>query len=400
MIVWGDYGGRSFAKSAEWVGQYLDGGGNLFLCGQDVLSSTYGYDPAYTDSGEFAHDYLKFTWVWDDAIQDSLPHWIYGAPGDTIAGSFEIDGIHYDPMNTWPMQSIWIGTCSTDVAIEIFFEFKSDMPCGWRYEGAKGYKYVFLYFQLESMEDTTDPGMYNLSHIRRLLYNTFRWFGMSPPPQIDVAVYSIDNPADGDSVDVGSDVTVAATVKNYGLDPATFDVVCEIDTSGDVIWADTVTVTDLASNAFGSESFAPWTVPAGESIDYGITVYHTLAGDVATGNDEDAITVTSKLPEGVEGKISIGRPLVFGLAQNRPNPMASKTTIHYSIPSTGKVSLKLYNAAGQVVKTLVNSIEKPGMKKVIWDGKDNRGSKVASGVYFYRLETGDKTATRKLVLVR
>ncbi|MEW6687036.1 MAG: FlgD immunoglobulin-like domain containing protein, partial [Candidatus Edwardsbacteria bacterium] len=65
-----------------------------------------------------------------------------------------------------------------------------------------------------------------------------------------------------------------------------------------------------------------------------------------------------------------------------------------------KVSLKIYNVAGQVVKTLVNEPQEPGYYAVRWDGKNESGVGVASGVYFYRLRAGDFTATKKMILVK
>lgn len=87
---------------------------------------------------------------------------------------------------------------------------------------------------------------------------------------------------------------------------------------------------------------------------------------------------------------------------NFPNPFTSATTIAFQIPESSiHITSKIYDASGRLVRTFsITPSPNHPITQVIWDGRDSRGSKVASGVYFYRLEEGDKTATRKLVLMR
>jgi hypothetical protein len=93
-------------------------------------------------------------------------------------------------------------------------------------------------------------------------------------------------------------------------------------------------------------------------------------------------------------------PVIFRLKQNRPNPFRQLTTIDYSIPRAAKVTLRIYNVTGRMVKELVNREQKAGMHTVTWKGKTPRSKTLATGVYFVRLCAGEKTATKKLVLVR
>ena len=79
----------------------------------------------------------------------------------------------------------------------------------------------------------------------------------------------------------------------------------------------------------------------------------------------------------------------FALAQNHPNPFNPTTTIRYDLPKDSKVVLKIYNILGQEVRTLVNTTETFGRKSVVWDGKNDLGNPVSSGVYVYRIETAD-----------
>ena len=90
----------------------------------------------------------------------------------------------------------------------------------------------------------------------------------------------------------------------------------------------------------------------------------------------------------------------YELMQNYPNPNTGKTAIKYQLAQPGKVSLKIYNTLGQVVKTLVSQEQQPGYYNAAWDGKDNGGRQTSAGVYFYRLESGDFKATKKMVVIK
>ena len=91
---------------------------------------------------------------------------------------------------------------------------------------------------------------------------------------------------------------------------------------------------------------------------------------------------------------------LIDLSQNYPNPFNPSTTIRYEIKHPSKVTLKIYNLLGQEVRTLVNKQQSNGIHFVVWDGKNERGQMVGSGVYFYRLQAGDFMKTRKMVLVK
>jgi len=281
-IIWATLGGIALERTVREgsLDDYLDGGGKFFLSGQDALAGIYGYDSVGTETGEFAHDYLKFNWVFDDAVEGKDPIYLYGAEGDTIGGPFSVDLLWYDPMNTWSEQDIWIGSCGTDDAIEIFYT-EADVPCGYRYESGKGYKYAFLYYQLGAIRDEFAPDtVVNMAQVNEIMTRTFSWFGI---PIIGV--------------------------------------------------------------------------------------------DIKPTN-------------------------IFALSQNTPNPVSSGTTISFSIPQRSEVSLRVYNIAGQCVKTLLSNEMDRGVHNVSWNGRNESGKRVASGVYFYRLEAGDNTATRKMVVLK
>ncbi len=88
------------------------------------------------------------------------------------------------------------------------------------------------------------------------------------------------------------------------------------------------------------------------------------------------------------------------LRQNYPNPFNPSTTIAFSLPTDTNVKLEVYNIKGQLVKTLVNSHKQAGENSVVWNGTDNNGSTVGSGLYFYKLAAGEYTETKRMLLVK
>ena len=82
------------------------------------------------------------------------------------------------------------------------------------------------------------------------------------------------------------------------------------------------------------------------------------------------------------------------------NPVRDHSTIAYTTTALGRVSLKIYDSAGRLVNTLVNSVEQAGAKTVIWDTHDDNHRTVANGVYFLKLEAENQTAVHKLILVK
>jgi hypothetical protein len=102
-------------------------------------------------------------------------------------------------------------------------------------------------------------------------------------------------------------------------------------------------------------------------------------------------------PTGIDPVVYVDR-----LENAYPNPFNPTTTIRYSIASAGHVSLKIYNAAGQLVRTLVDEEQVPAAEglSAMWDGRSDRGEAVASGVYFYKLTTKGFSDTKKMVLLK
>ncbi|MFQ5641865.1 MAG: T9SS type A sorting domain-containing protein, partial [bacterium] len=93
-------------------------------------------------------------------------------------------------------------------------------------------------------------------------------------------------------------------------------------------------------------------------------------------------------------------PERFELFQNYPNPFNPSTTIKYELSKNSQVILKIYNVLGREVRTLLNENQTAGLKTVQWDGRDDSGAIVSSGVYLYRIQASNKIQSKKMVFLR
>ena len=119
---------------------------------------------------------------------------------------------------------------------------------------------------------------------------------------------------------------------------------------------------------------------------------------IAQGPDRSIVKIAGfyGITPGVnEQRLTSTRPI--SLSPGMPNPFTEQVKISYSLPARMKVRLALYDVTGRLVTTLVNGVEEPGVKTIIWDGKSDNGSLISNGVYFCYLETEDGSLVRKIV---
>src|SRR5262249_55370277 len=98
--------------------------------------------------------------------------------------------------------------------------------------------------------------------------------------------------------------------------------------------------------------------------------------------------------------VNVGGAHRLMLAQSAPNPFTRSCTIGFSTPVTGPANLRIYNVAGRLVRTLVSGVLEAGAHQRVWDGRDESGALVGSGVYFYRLMTVSGERSQRAVFVR
>jgi len=115
-----------------------------------------------------------------------------------------------------------------------------------------------------------------------------------------------------------------------------------------------------------------------------------LGGWGRTGNAYQATPVTDQTVPAV----------VTGLNGAYPNPFNPSTTISFSLQNSGPTTVEIFNQKGQLVNTLNNSPLEAGEHKLVWNGVDNNGKAVASGLYYYRMKSGKFSSTKKMVLMK
>ncbi|MGB8656981.1 MAG: FlgD immunoglobulin-like domain containing protein [Candidatus Zixiibacteriota bacterium] len=121
-------------------------------------------------------------------------------------------------------------------------------------------------------------------------------------------------------------------------------------------------------------------------------VWHTVV--------EDAIMICPKPSAVGRGEESGSTPEDFELYQNHPNPFNSETLLRFNLKRPSFVTLVLYNVMGQKVRTLAQGHFRAGLTSVSWDGKDEKGNTLASGIYFYELKAGEASQTKRMLLLK
>ncbi|KAA3597104.1 MAG: choice-of-anchor D domain-containing protein, partial [Calditrichaeota bacterium] len=225
--------------------------------------------------------------------------------------------------------------------------------------------------------------------------------------------YTVNLTADGAS----PDISVSSTFLNFGGQ-------LSFPQGSPVVGADTVTVTNTGSadltisalnisgtnvNNFAVTNTTPVTVTPNSSVD----IIVDLANITATGTYNATLEIVNNAPSGnvfvnlsadilILGIEDLGNaiPTEFSLAPNYPNPFNPTTTIKFGIPEKNFTRVVVYNALGQSVKTLVNETLEASFYELKWDGTDNNGNTVASGIYFARMEAGKFVEIRKMTFLK
>ena len=133
-----------------------------------------------------------------------------------------------------------------------------------------------------------------------------------------------------------------------------------------------------------------------DGVEEGWQYHYKISAIDLSGNESDAVPPESTT--GLDGPVI---PEAFALHQNTPNPITGSTTIRYDVPTAaGHIKLRVFDASGRLVRTLLDGEGTTGRNGIFWDGTDERGRRVASGVYYYRLETEHRVMIRKTVVLR
>ncbi len=161
---------------------------------------------------------------------------------------------------------------------------------------------------------------------------------------------------------------------------------------------ETSPVVGESTNLLGSVDANTVTFTDG-NVSTGTTYFYAVSAQHDEGESGLSNEVTANVTSVADGRAEF--PDDFRLLQNFPNPFNPATLIRYEIPSgQNMVSLEVYNTLGKKIRTLVNERRDAGSYQVQWDGRDDSGKQIASGIYVYRLQAGPFTEARKMLLLR
>jgi hypothetical protein len=151
----------------------------------------------------------------------------------------------------------------------------------------------------------------------------------------------------------------------------------------------------LVAEDIQGESYV-WQVPEDPTDSAKLRVYALDdLGVMGYDSSDETFTVTNMVTGAEDVK-----PTVYALMQNAPNPFTQTTRIVFQLPEESRAEIKVYDVSGRLVRVLERGLLPAGTHDVVWDGKDRGGRGVASGIYFYRLDTGHFTATKRMFLMK
>jgi len=174
-------------------------------------------------------------------------------------------------------------------------------------------------------------------------------------------------------------------------------------------FSDSSFLVTITFNYDESEVLASGLTESELKVAYYDTLWHAMLTNVDMNNNQVSVTtdhfslfaIGSFPATDIEEEQEFATlPSCFGLSQNYPNPFNPICEIAYALPTDCRVTLSVYNILGQKVKVLLDEHQSAGNKSVKWDGKDDHGQEVTSGVYFYRIQAGDFVQSKKMVLIR
>ena len=143
-----------------------------------------------------------------------------------------------------------------------------------------------------------------------------------------------------------------------------------------------------------------WVAP---SSDFGEITFSgsglATGGNSGTGGDHVFVTSTSVSPQQVSTQ-NDEINMKFLLHQNYPNPFNPLTKLSYNLPQSNLVTITIYDMIGNVVNNLLNEYQEIGYKSIVWDATNNNKEPVSSGFYFYTIQTGEFSETKKMILIK
>jgi hypothetical protein len=209
------------------------------------------------------------------------------------------------------------------------------------------------------------------------------------PPVIDVSETELDFGA----VSVGETLSLPLTINNSG--------------SSVLIGNATIRAPFCLIDAVGeAQQYMNIIVPPESFLQLNVAFVPTQGGEFSESLTLNTDATSSTVVINLMGEANVVsnddnvQQAITALKGNFPNPFNPSTEIAYSLKEAGKVKIEIYNLKGQLVKTLINDTMPQGEHRITWNGKDQRGNGVSSGIYFYKMKVGGYTGTRKMMLMK
>ena len=389
------------------------------LIGSEVTTTLVEYEPGTTIDLPFHVTCSSPDMEWLFVVELDLPDGVTVNSATTLAGSGRT--IYWNGQTGDGVLTSWGSFSagghflddgdSADATVNLSFDagLTGDVVIGWQVFGDE-YGSPPHNIAGELVLATVAPGIRVNEPIDGLLAEigselTLDWTAFNGPVLVDI---DLQRESGGTWQSLATDVPAAGSPWTWTVagDPGPYAVIRVSDASDPGI-SDVSGVFAIGRNLDWLQPVATsGQVPYGETIDLAVTLDATglAEGDyvgslVIGGNGGAPITIpvdltvddTSPAPE---------VPTITRALGNFPNPFNPQTTISFDLAADHEVALRVYSTRGLLVRRLLDGPQNAGRHHVIWDGRDNRGQSVASGVYFYRLVIGDETFGGKMVLTK
>ena len=159
--------------------------------------------------------------------------------------------------------------------------------------------------------------------------------------------------------------------------------------------------TTSTTDASGNATFTNGGLKKGvKSVQFDVADLQVSGGTYDPGANDGAASITIQQASGDQLAADQLVPIRVTLSQNHPNPFNPSTTLRYGLPAGARVQLVLFDALGRHVRTLVDERQSAGFHTVLWDGRNQRGAQVASGIYIYRLRAGSHEISKRMLLMK
>jgi hypothetical protein len=225
----------------------------------------------------------------------------------------------------------------------------------------------------------------------------------APPQWLVIDGSSVDDSVGGDNDGVAEPletIDLIVSLENLGTGTAT-SVTGTLTTADPDVTIDdgSADFGDILAGTTGDNSASPFVVtiagsPSDELVEFDLHVSSTDS----RYDSYDVLTLVLDLSQtGIDdGEFAA----VFALRQNSPNPFRGATAMSFNLPAPARATMSVYNVAGRKVATVVDRDFGAGRHDVMWDGRDADGRPIPAGIYFYRLDAGENTSTRKMIVLR